>query len=168
MMEENSFELIQQFEDKIAEMPVRKYVYHFTDKRENKDIINMIARMKHQLQESPGIFAEVYPVYVSINLGRDLIPSVSLPQDKFYLVMREGFSLGGSQHMVSILHEEVTNSCGVIRVMSIDEQTNETFGFDLSEEDQILLGDNIAKLREPDYIAKRCQIITNTLMLVQV
>lgn len=58
--------------------------------------------MKQQLQENVGLFNEINPVYVSLNMGRPCTAFAAdyRAQDEFRLIKREGINLMGNRQMM--------------------------------------------------------------------
>lgn len=59
-------------------------------------------KLKQQVTENVGLFKEINPVYISLNMGRPASPFLEdyTPQEQFRLVKREGLYLMGNRWMM--------------------------------------------------------------------
>jgi hypothetical protein len=59
-------------------------------------------KLKQQVQDNVGLFNEINPVYISLNMGRPSTPFNEdyVPHDKFKLIKREGVFLMGTRWMM--------------------------------------------------------------------
>ena len=59
-------------------------------------------KLKQQLTENAGLFNEINPVYISLNMGRPCTAFAQdyVSQDQFRLIKREGISLMGRRWMM--------------------------------------------------------------------
>jgi len=124
------------------------------------------------LEENYGLFNEINPIYISINLGHNVSrfsEDRSLPQECFRLVRRDGHKLGngGGELMVNFLRCDKPSL--IMRVVAFDIETNHSYAFDLMYEDLMLLVDGNTKLFDPEqkYCDDLCQIILNNLTLLR-
>lgn len=128
--------------------------------------------IKTQLEENYGLFNEINPIYISINLGHNVSrfsEDHSLPQECFRLVRRDGHKLGngGGELMVNFMRCDKPSL--IIRVVAFDIETNHSYAFDLMYEDLMLLVEGNTKLFDPEqkYCDDLCQIILNNLTLLR-
>ena len=59
-------------------------------------------KIKQQLMENVGLFQEINPVYIALNMGRPSKPHFDdyVPQEKFRLIKREGIYLMNDRWMM--------------------------------------------------------------------
>ncbi len=123
-----------------------------------------------------GLFNEIQPMYISMNLGRNVSPFAddgSLPQESFRLLKREAFHLGvsgqekqGDNHlMVNFLRCDEPKT--IIRVVAYECETNNSYSFDLTYEDLLLFTDGNVRLIDQDGGLEVCQMILNNLTLIK-
>lgn len=101
LIDSNDFRLINTFEEPTYDSNLKKYLFEFQDSLQTGQMRSLEFKVKQQLTENLGLFNEIDPVYISLNMGR---PSTAfaddyVPQDQFRLIKREGVAIMGSRWM---------------------------------------------------------------------
>lgn len=121
-------------------------------------------RLKSQLYENFALFSEINPVYISLNLGRNVSPfwDESLSQEHFRLIKREAMYLAG-EHYLTVNFLRCDDPYLVIRVIAFDNDSCTSYSFDLLYEDLMLFVDGNMKLLDPESHHDLCQMLMNNL-----
>ena len=105
LIDRNNFRLLDTFEEATYDSNLKKYLFELQDpldSPENHQMNDLEFKIKQQLTKKVGLFNEINPVYISINMGRPATPFRDdyVTQDLFRLVKREGLYIMGNRWMV--------------------------------------------------------------------
>ena len=111
LLDRNNFLIIDTLEERTSipnqfgqtyESDMKKYLYELQDPINNFQMNNLEYKIKQQLMENVGLFQEINPVYISLNMGRPSEPHNDnyVPTEKFRLVKREGIYLMNDRWMM--------------------------------------------------------------------
>lgn len=102
LLDRNDFRLINTFDEATYDSNLKKYLFELQNPIENAQMHDLELKLKHQLTENVGLFNEINPVYISLNMGRPSTPfnDEYVTQDQFRLIKREGVFLMGSRWMM--------------------------------------------------------------------
>ena len=140
-------------------------------------------KIKQQLMENIGLFNEINPVYISLDMGRPSTPFFDdyIPQEQFRLVKREGIYLMGDRWMMinflkcdyksqtERIEKEASDQPHqyILRVVAFENSTSQQFSFDLNYNDLLTLIHGQIKLLEDENTHDLCQIILNNLSMIK-
>ena len=162
-----------------------KYLYELQDPLDNFQMNDLEFKIKQQLMENIGLFNEINPVYISLDMGRPSTPFFDdyIPQEQFRLVKREGIYLMGDRWMmINFLKcdylsqkdkkkdkkkEEEQPHQYILRVIAFENSTSQQFSFDLNYNDLLTLIHGQIKLLEDENTHDLCQIILNNLSMIK-
>ena len=162
---------------------MKKYLYELQNPLDNHMMNDLEFKIKQQLMENIGLFNEINPVYISLDMGRPSTPFFDdyIPQEQFRLVRREGIYLMGDRWMmINFLkcdyksqteRKEVEASDQphqyILRVVAFENSTSQQFSFDLNYNDLLTLIHGQIKLLEDENTHDLCQIILNNLSMIK-
>ena len=95
LIDRNNFRLLNTFEEATHDSNLKKYLFELQDPIDNFQMNDLEFKIKQQLTDNVGLFNEINPVYISLNMGRPSTPFFDeyVPQDQFRLIKREGLYL---------------------------------------------------------------------------
>ena len=172
-IDRRNYRFCESYKEKAYDSTLTKYLFEFiVDNFSHKDLLRYQKMIKNILEDDYGLFNEINPIYISINLGHNVSrfsEDGSLPMECFKLVRRDGHKLGngGGELMVSFLR--CNKPSLIIRVVAFDIETNNSYAFDLMYEDLMLLVEGNTKLFDPEQKNHDdlYQIILNNLTLLR-
>jgi hypothetical protein len=119
LIDRNNFRLLNTFEEAIyvtdninkensnaavgkTKRWLKRYLFELQDPIDNFQMNDLEFKMKEQLTDNVGLFNEINPVYISMNMGRPSTPFFDdyVTQDQFRLIQREGVYLMGDRWMM--------------------------------------------------------------------
>jgi hypothetical protein len=119
LIDRNNFRLLNTFEEAIyvtdninkensnaavgkTKRWLKRYLFELQDPIDNFQMNDLEFKMKQQLTDNVGLFNEINPVYISMNMGRPSTPFFDdyVTQDQFRLIQREGVYLMGDRWMM--------------------------------------------------------------------
>ena len=102
LIDRNNFRLLNIFEEMTYDSNMKKYLYELQNPLDNFMMNDLEFKIKQQLMENIGLFNEINPVYISLDMGRPSTPFFDdyIPQEQFRLVKREGIYLMGDRWMM--------------------------------------------------------------------
>lgn len=91
LIDRNNFRLLNTHAEQTFDSTLKKYLFELQDPLSNYQMTELHYNMKQQFNDNVGLFNEINPVYVSLNMGRPSTPCKDdyTTQDKFKLVKRE-------------------------------------------------------------------------------
>jgi len=78
LVDRNDFRLINTFDEATYDSNLKKYLFEFQDSLQSSQMSALEFKVKQQLTENVGLFNEINPVYISLNMGR---PSTAFADD---------------------------------------------------------------------------------------
>ena len=95
LIDRNNFRLLNTFEEATHDSNLKKYLFELQDPVDNFQMNDLEFKIKQQLTDNVGLFNEINPVYISLNMGRPSTPFFDdyTTQDQFRLIKREGLYL---------------------------------------------------------------------------
>jgi len=95
LIDRNNFRLLNTFEEATHDSNLQKYLFELQDPLDNFQMNDLEFKLKQQLTDNVGLFNEINPVYISLNMGRPSTPFFDdyVTQDQFRLIKREGLYL---------------------------------------------------------------------------
>jgi len=102
LIDENNFRLLNTYDEDTYDSRLKKYLYELQDPIDNFMMNELEFKVKQQLSDNVGLFNEINPVYISLNMGRPSTPFFDdyIPQEHFRLIKREGIYLMGNRWMM--------------------------------------------------------------------
>ena len=102
LIDRSNFRLLNTFQEVTFDSKLKKYLFELQDQIDSQQMYDLEFKIKHQLTENVGLFNEINPVYISLNMGRPPTPFFDdyVPQDQFRLIQREGLYLMGTRFMM--------------------------------------------------------------------
>ena len=116
LIDQNNFRLINNLTETTFDSTLKKYLFELQDPLSNNQMNDLQFKIKTQFMENVGLFNELNPVYVSLNMGR---PSTAFAedyatQDKFKLIKREGLQLQERFLVVNFLKSDASETNGKV------------------------------------------------------
>jgi len=74
LIDRNNFRLLNTFEEATYDSNLKKYLFELQDPIDNFQMNDLEFKMKQQLTDNVGLFNEINPVYISMNMGRPSTP----------------------------------------------------------------------------------------------
>lgn len=72
-IDKRNFRFCESYKERAYDSSLTKYLFEFiVDNFSNEDLVKYQKLIKNQLEENYGLFNEINPVYISINLGRNV------------------------------------------------------------------------------------------------
>ena len=195
LIDRNNFRLLDTFEEATYDSNLKKYLFELQDPIDNFQMNDLEFKIKQQLTDNVGLFNEINPVYISLNMGRPSTPFFDeyVPQDQFRLIKREGVYLMGNRGMmINFLKcdyltqqpnsepSQLQNASAVandtdkdkakqyiLRVIAFENSSSSQFSFDLNFNDLLTLVEGRIKLLEDESSHDLCQIILNNLTMIK-
>lgn len=102
LIDRSNFRLLNTFSEATFDSKLKKYLFELQDQLDSQQMYDLEFKIKHQLTENVGLFNEISPVYISLNMGRPPTPFFDdyVPQEQFRLIQREGLYLMGTRFMM--------------------------------------------------------------------
>jgi hypothetical protein len=74
LIDKNNFRLLNIFEEQTYDSNLKKYLFELQDPLDNFQMNDLEFKIKKQLMENIGLFNEINPVYISLDMGRPSTP----------------------------------------------------------------------------------------------
>jgi hypothetical protein len=74
LIDRNNFRLLNIFEEMTYDSNMKKYLYELQNPLDNFMMNDLEFKIKQQLMENIGLFNEINPVYISLDMGRPSTP----------------------------------------------------------------------------------------------
>lgn len=102
LMDQNNFRLLDRHEELTYDNVIKKYLFELQDPMSNYQMNDLEFKIKQQLMDNVGLFNDINPLYISLNMGRPAEPffDTYIPQEQFRLIEREGIYLMGNRWMM--------------------------------------------------------------------
>jgi hypothetical protein len=165
VMNPRNFKHLDTYKESTFDSKITKHLFELQDPLSNDKAIQLQNRLRSQLYENYALFNEINPIYVSLNLGRNVSPfwdEKSLSQEHFRLIKREAIYLAG-EHYLTVNFLRCDDPYLVIRVIAFDNDSCTSYNFDLTYEDLMLFVDGNMRLLEVDNQHDLCLMIMNNL-----
>lgn len=152
MMDQKNFRLLDTYKESTFDSKITKFLFELQDTPSNDRAVQLQNRLKSQLYENFALFNEINPIYITLNLGRNVSPfwdDGSLSQENFKLIKREAIYLAG-EHYLTVNFLRCEEPYLVIRVIAFDNDSCTSYNFDLNYEDLMLFVDGNMRLLDSD------------------
>lgn len=145
----------------------RKYIYEFTSLHETKDIVQIEKKLRQQISENQALFTEISPVYISLNMGRPIVPlgDGSKGNEEFRLVDREACTVNGQQLTINFLKSDFPYE--VLRLIGFNNNTCQSYSCDLTRDDLHIICEGNTRLLEEENLKDLCQVLLNQVTLIR-
>lgn len=102
LIDRNNFRLLNTFEEATYDSNLKKYLFELQDPINNFQMNDLEFKIKQQLTDNVGLFNEINPIYIALNMGRPSTPFFDdyAAQEQFRLIKREGLYLMGNRWMM--------------------------------------------------------------------
>lgn len=83
LMDQNNFRLLNRHEELTYDTVIKKYLFELQDPMSNFQMNDLEFKIKQQLMDNVGLFNDINPLYISLNMGRPAEPFFDsyLPQE---------------------------------------------------------------------------------------
>ena len=127
LLDQNDFRILDIYNEQTYDSNLKKYLFELQDPMSDALMNDLEYKIKKQCTENVGLFNEISPLYVSINMGRpaNIICDDYIPQDHFRLIKREGVSLMGSRWlMINFLKYDTMSHNSQVKETEISPKDN--------------------------------------------
>lgn len=74
LIDSKNYRHVDTYKEKSFENILVKYLYEFSDLIDDSKTVNLQHKLKSSLYDNFGLFNEIQPMYISMNLGRNISP----------------------------------------------------------------------------------------------
>jgi len=74
LIDRNNFRLLNTFEESTYDSTLKKYLFELQDPINNFQMNDLEFKIKQQLTDNVGLFNDINPIYISLNMGRPASP----------------------------------------------------------------------------------------------
>jgi len=127
-LDPKNYRYLETYKEKAYDSSITKYLFEFQDPFfNNEKTVEYQKKIRSQLEENYALFNEINPIYIAVNLGRNVSQFADddcLPMESFRLIKRVGHHLGvetGSDLMVSFLRCDRPTL--ILRVVAFDSDS---------------------------------------------